>query len=167
MQFLYTLAFSLYQVHPFSRIDTTTTWKKLGFILSDRFDFHMINNLLIAVHAFASRLLILFSVDETLLLKYVNLFASFRELPFSLEMSPFLLKYMYSVLPSLTWRPRKLAACIRLCSRDLAWVGAFARSAMSSALSASVIVCAGYYLLLAFLSVKPYSFIRSINVLSI
>ena len=43
----------------------TAAWKK--FVLSDRIDFQMINNLLIAVHAFASRLLMSFSVDEMLI----------------------------------------------------------------------------------------------------
>ena len=60
---------SIHVVHPYSRINTTTVWKKLCFILSDRFDFYMIDNLSIAVHAFASHILMLFSVDETLLPK--------------------------------------------------------------------------------------------------
>ena len=51
-----------------------TAWKKLRFILSDKFDFHMIDNLSIAVHAFTSGILILFSVDKMLLPSYVNLF---------------------------------------------------------------------------------------------
>ena len=57
--------------------------KKLRFILSDKFDFHIINNPSIAVHAFASHVLISFSVHETLLSRYVNLFTTFRESPFS------------------------------------------------------------------------------------
>ena len=56
---------SIYVVHPYSKIDITTAWKKLHFILSDRFDFHMIQKLLIAVHAFSNHALISFSVDET------------------------------------------------------------------------------------------------------
>ena len=36
------------------------------FILSDRLDFHVIDNLSIAVHTFASPILISLSVDETL-----------------------------------------------------------------------------------------------------
>ena len=43
-------------MHPYSRIDTTVTWKKLRFILSDRSDFRMIDNLSIAVHVFARRI---------------------------------------------------------------------------------------------------------------
>ena len=42
----------IHVVHPYSRIDMTTAWKKLRFILSDKFDFHMIDNLSIAVYAF-------------------------------------------------------------------------------------------------------------------
>ena len=41
---------SIHVVHPYSRTDTTTDWKKSYFILSDRLDFHMIENLLISVH---------------------------------------------------------------------------------------------------------------------
>ena len=48
----------------------------------------MTDSQLIAVHAFACRMSISVSVDETLLLRYVNLSTSFRELPFSVEMSP-------------------------------------------------------------------------------
>ena len=44
---------SVHVVHPYSRIDTIAAWKKLSFILSDRFDFHVIDNLSIASHAFA------------------------------------------------------------------------------------------------------------------
>ena len=40
----------------------------------------------------------------------------------------------------------------RLCSSFSAWLGVFARIAMSSALLASVIVFAGYLLLLFFVS---------------
>ena len=45
----------------------TAAWKKLCFILSDRSDFQMTNSLSIAVHAFASRVMMSFSVDEMLL----------------------------------------------------------------------------------------------------
>ena len=52
-------------------------WKKLHFILSVRSDFHMIDSLLIAVHAFVSCVSMSFSVDEILLSRYVNLSTSF------------------------------------------------------------------------------------------
>ena len=46
---------SVYVVHPYSSIETIAAWKKLRFILSVRSDFHMTDNLLMAVHAFVSR----------------------------------------------------------------------------------------------------------------
>ena len=49
----------------------------------------MIDNLSIAVGAFTSHLLMLFSVDKTLLSRYGNLSASFREQLFSVEVSFF------------------------------------------------------------------------------
>ena len=73
---------------------------------------------------------------------------------------------MYSVLSVFTWRPMPAAVRSKLCDRVLAWVGVFARSAMSLAQSASVIVCSGYLLLLSFVSLKPLPFILSIDVLS-
>ena len=48
-------------------IDTIAAWKKLCFILSFRSEFHMTDRLLIAVHAFVSRVSMSISVDETLL----------------------------------------------------------------------------------------------------
>ena len=51
-----------------------------------------------------------FSVDETLLPKYVNLSTSFREVPSSVEMWPAWLKHIYSVFCALTWRPMPAAA---------------------------------------------------------
>ena len=58
---------SVHVVHPYSSIDTTAASKKLRFILSVRSDFHMTESLLIAVHAFASRVLMSVLVGETLL----------------------------------------------------------------------------------------------------
>ena len=43
--------------------------RKMRFILSVRFDFHMIDSLSIAVHAFVSRESMSFSVNETLLFR--------------------------------------------------------------------------------------------------
>ena len=47
----------------------------------------------------------------------------------------------------LVWKcvPMIPAVCPRLCCRDSAWAGVFARSAMSLALSASVIECVGIF----------------------
>ena len=81
-------------MHPYSRIDTTAAWKKLHFILSDRFDFHMINHLSIAVHEFISHLLMLFSVNQTLLPRLLNLSSNFREVPLNVEM-PFFICFLY------------------------------------------------------------------------
>ena len=53
-------------VHALTRMDMTAAWKKLRFILSDWSDFYMIDNLSIGVNDFASRILMSFSVDETL-----------------------------------------------------------------------------------------------------
>ena len=81
-------------------------------------------------------------------------------------MSPLWLKHMHSVLFALTWWPMPAAARSTLCSKVSAWADLFARCDMSSVLSASVIVCAGYLLLLFFASLKPLSFIKSTNVIS-
>ena len=56
---------SVHIVHPYSSKDTTAAWKRLPFILSVRFDFHMTGSLSLAVHAFGSRVLMSVSVDET------------------------------------------------------------------------------------------------------
>ena len=74
--FFFSRLVSIQLVHPYSSIDTTSAWKKLRFILSVRSDFHMIESLLIAVHAFVSCVSMSFSVDETLLSMSVNLSTS-------------------------------------------------------------------------------------------
>ena len=58
---------SVHVVHPHSSIETTAAWKKLPFIFSVRSDFQMTDSILIAVHAFASCVMMSVSVDETLL----------------------------------------------------------------------------------------------------
>ena len=65
--FFFSRLVSVQVLHLYSSIDMTAAWKKLRFILSVRSDFHMIESLLIAVHAFVSCVLMSFSVDETLL----------------------------------------------------------------------------------------------------
>ena len=55
------------------------------------------------------------------------------------------------------------AARSRQCNRVSAWAGSFVRSAISSA---SIIVCARYLLLLYSVSLKSFTFILSIDVLS-
>ena len=54
-------------VHPYNNIDMTAAWKKLDFILSVTSCFYMTDSLSIAVHAFASHMLMSVSVDEILL----------------------------------------------------------------------------------------------------
>ena len=56
---------SVHVAHPYSCIDTTAAWKKLRFILSVRSDFHITDCLSISAHAFASYVLMAFSVDVT------------------------------------------------------------------------------------------------------
>ena len=53
-------------VHPYSSIDTATTWKKSRLILRDILDFHKIDNLAITVYNFAGRILKVLSVEEAL-----------------------------------------------------------------------------------------------------
>ena len=96
---------SVHVVHPYGSIDTIAARKKSHFILSDRSDFHMIDNRSIAVHTFARRILISLSADETLLLRYVNLSTNFRGQLFRVDMAPSRLKHMYFVLFAFTWWP--------------------------------------------------------------
>ena len=48
---------NIHVVHPYCSMNMTAIWQKMPFILSYRSDFYLINNLLIAVHAFVSRVL--------------------------------------------------------------------------------------------------------------
>ena len=83
-------------------MDATTAWNKSCFILPDRSDFHMIDNLPIAFHVFARHMLPSLSVDEILLPSYVNWCTNFRGLSLTLKMVPFCLKHMNSVLFAFT-----------------------------------------------------------------
>ena len=53
----------IHVVQPYSSIDATAAWKKLRFILSVRSDFHIIDSLLIAVHAFVEKPFIFYGFD--------------------------------------------------------------------------------------------------------
>ena len=77
---------SVHVVHPYSSSDTATTWKKSCFILSERSDIQMTDNLLIVIHIFANHISISLSVDEILLPRYADLSTNFRDLP--LRISP-------------------------------------------------------------------------------
>ena len=57
LSFFFVRFVSVQVVHPYSSMDTAAAWKKLRFILSYRSDFHMTNSLSIAVHGYASRVL--------------------------------------------------------------------------------------------------------------
>ena len=54
--------------------------------------------------------------------------------------------------------PMPAVPCFKICSSVSAWLGVFARMAMSSAKSTSVIVFAGYLPPLFFVSSKPFFF---------
>ena len=83
-------------VHPHSSMNTGTAWKKSCFILTDRLNFHMINNLSVVVHTFRRDILSSISVDEILLPSYVNWSIKFRRLSLRLQVALFCLKHMYS-----------------------------------------------------------------------
>ena len=85
-------------VHPYNSIDTATVWKKSRFILLDKSDFYIIYNLSIACNTFARIILTSLSVEEILLLMYMNWSTNFRVLPLRVEMALSYLKHMYSVL---------------------------------------------------------------------
>ena len=53
-----------YMVRPFSYMDTTATWEKFCFILSEGSDLHLTDSLSIAVRTFVRCVLMSFSVDE-------------------------------------------------------------------------------------------------------
>ena len=118
---------SVHEVLAYSSMDTTAAWKKLRFILSDRSDFHMTDSLSITDHAFASRVLMSLSVDDTLLPKLVNLSSSFKEPPVRVEISFhwfwFWLKHTYSILSVMTGRSIPPPVSSRQASRRLAWGG--------------------------------------------
>ena len=136
-------------VYPFSSIDTATAWKK-----SDWSDFHMINNLSIEAHAFVRRISISLSVNKTLLPRYVNLFTHFRCSPLIVEMSFCLKKHVLCFIyiyieVNASW----------LCRMDLAWAGVFAE-ALDHVHSLRLL----FFCFLSSFSVKPFSFIRSLDV---
>ena len=82
---------SVHVMHPYCSRNITAAWKKLHFILFywTGLTSNMTDSQSIVVHAFACRILMSFSFDETLLPRYVNSSTSFRDLPFNVEMPPF------------------------------------------------------------------------------
>ena len=81
-------------MYPYSISDTSTTWKKSRFVLSERSDFHLIENLSRAVHAFAIRMLTSISVDDMLLPRLVNWSTYCKSLLLKVETIPSCLKHM-------------------------------------------------------------------------
>ena len=73
-------------MQPYSSTDTATALKNSPFILSERSDFHLLVNLSTAVHAFLLGMFIPFSIDKTMLLRYLNLPAKFSGLPFNVDL---------------------------------------------------------------------------------
>ena len=108
----------IHVVNPYSSIDTATAWKKFRFILSDRSDLYMTDNLLIAFYAFTRHILKSLSVDEILLMRYVNLTTNFRGLPLRVEMVPSCL--INALCFVFMWRPMPLAVYSGLYCRDSA-----------------------------------------------
>ena len=70
----------------------------------------------IAVHTFTRHILTSFSVNETLLPRYVNLSTSFRGPPYRVEIASSHWKHMYSVMVMFMWRPM-LPATYLVCIR--------------------------------------------------
>ena len=80
-------------VLPYSRTDTTAAWKNYHSILSERSNFHLVDNLSAAVYAlpmFTSR-----SVDDILLLKHTKWSTNFRVLPFNKASYTIIYIYIY------------------------------------------------------------------------
>ena len=126
--FFRTRIVSIDVVYSYNSIDMTTISENPILILSDRSDLYRFNSLSIAIQAYSRCVLTSLSEDEIILLRYVNLFTNFRGPPFRVVMTPLRSKHKHSVLWSML-----PVVCSRLCSRDSAWVGIFARSAISSA----------------------------------
>ena len=69
--------------------------KKSQLILSDKSDFHMIDNLSGAFHAFSRCILTSISADEILLQRFLRWFTNLGDLPVRMMMAPFCLKHAY------------------------------------------------------------------------
>ena len=98
-------------VHLYNSTYTATAGNKSRFILSEKSDFHMIDNLSIATHDFAKLMLTSLSVDEILLLRYVNLSNNFKGLSLN-DFFSFKVHELY--LFTFVLRPMRPAAYYRL-----------------------------------------------------
>ena len=75
-------------MQPYNSTDASTAWINSLFVLSEKSDFHMVDNLLIAVHASPMRMLISLSVDKLLLMRYMIWTTNFKALPYKEEIVP-------------------------------------------------------------------------------
>ena len=64
----------------------------------------MFDDILMTVRTFRMRILISFSGDEILLMRYVKWLTNFTGLSFNVETSPSGLKFMNFVLSEITWK---------------------------------------------------------------
>ena len=122
---------------------TATAGKNTRFILLEKSDLHVVDDLSIAVHILLMRILTLLSVDVILLPGWITRSTNFKGLTFSEELVPSWLKHeLYRI-----WVHEVHASCCyMLWNRNSAWTGVLARSARSSALPASEMVFLGYRL---------------------
>ena len=104
-------------VYPYSSIDTAIAWKESHFIWSEISDFHKIDNVSTEVHAFARHILTLLSVDEILIPRYGKWSTNFSDWPLKVEMVPYCLKDINSVLFAFTLRLNSRVVCSSL------WLG--------------------------------------------
>ena len=129
-------------MQPFSSTDLAMAGKNSHFILSARSDFHMINNLSIAIHAFPMYILTLLSVDEILLPRYVNWSINFKDLQSSVEMASFCLKHS-----TLFYLSSRTGQCLLPSAPAEIWFG---QVYLWKVQDASVIVSVGYCQILDF-----------------
>ena len=83
-------------VQLYGSTDTATSWKNSHFILTDRWDFHIVDNLSVAIHVLPMRIMISLSINEILLPWYAKCFINFRGLLFNEEMALSRLKHVLS-----------------------------------------------------------------------
>ena len=81
-------------VQPYNSPDIATAWRNFCFILSERLNFHIRNNLSIVVHAFYECMLISLLVDGILLPRYTKWSTNFEGLSLNVKMQQSCLKDM-------------------------------------------------------------------------
>ena len=70
--------FKIQVVQLFNSTDMAIAWKNSHLILSETSDFHIVDNMSVAIHALSMCMLTLFSVDKILLPSYFN-YISYNE----------------------------------------------------------------------------------------